>query len=124
VVDERIIDYVLNTQGGIIDHEDEVGGYPNLAVNTISHVLPANMLDTIGNSGYTNLEMWLDSIKAEVEGDSGDPRANAGPDQTVSDGDGNGVEIVTLDGSASYDRNGTIVSYEWKEAQLSLEQLQ
>ena len=43
------------------------------------------------------------------------PTANAGPDQTVVDSDSNGWEVVTLDGSASTDPDGTIVSYEWVE---------
>ena len=34
---------------------------------------------------------------------TGKPVANAGPDQTVKDADGDGVELVTLDGSASHD---------------------
>jgi hypothetical protein len=37
------------------------------------------------------------------------PVATAGPDQNVTD------MIVLLDGSASYDPDGTIVSYEWSE---------
>ena len=41
------------------------------------------------------------------------PRANAGPDVTVSDGDGSGAETVSLDGSGSSDSDGTIVSYAW-----------
>ena len=41
------------------------------------------------------------------------PFADAGPDQTVSDDDDSGVEIVTLDGSASDDPDGTIQLYEW-----------
>ena len=36
------------------------------------------------------------------------PTANAGPDQTVTEGD-----LVNLDGSASSDSDGTIVSWEW-----------
>ncbi|MBN4049166.1 S8 family serine peptidase, partial [archaeon AH-315-M20] len=48
------------------------------------------------------------------------PISNAGPDQTVSDGDGTGNETVTLDGSSSSDPDGTIVSYEWKEGTTSL----
>jgi hypothetical protein len=43
------------------------------------------------------------------------PVANAGADQTVTDDDGDGVALVTLDGSASSDPDGTIVSYEWRE---------
>ena len=46
---------------------------------------------------------------------AGKPIANAGPDQTVKDLDGDGVELVSLDGSASHDDNGTIVAYEWRE---------
>ena len=43
------------------------------------------------------------------------PSANAGSDQDVIDNDRNDVELVTLDGSSSYDNDGTIVSYVWKE---------
>jgi len=42
------------------------------------------------------------------------PIAIAGADQTLSDSDGNGTELVTLDGSGSYDPDGSIVSYEWQ----------
>lgn len=41
------------------------------------------------------------------------PIANAGSDQTVSDTDDNGLETITLDGSASSDSDGFIVSYLW-----------
>lgn len=41
--------------------------------------------------------------------------ADAGPDQAVGDGDGDGFETVSLDGSGSSDPDGTIVSYEWTE---------
>ena len=41
------------------------------------------------------------------------PTANAGPDRNVADTDGQPGESVTLDGSASTDTDGTIVSYEW-----------
>jgi thermitase len=43
------------------------------------------------------------------------PTASAGPDQTVRDTGGNGVELVALNGSASSDPDGAIVSYEWRE---------
>ncbi|MCH8003942.1 MAG: S8 family serine peptidase [Nanoarchaeota archaeon] len=43
------------------------------------------------------------------------PVADAGPDQTVTDSDDDGVEDVILDGSGSSDPDGSIVSYEWTE---------
>lgn len=57
---------------------------------------------------------YLDDIR--VTGLSGPvpPVANAGPDQTVTDSDGNGRATVTLNGSASVDPDGgAIVSYQW-----------
>lgn len=48
------------------------------------------------------------------------PVAVAGPDRTVADADGNGAEGVTLDGSGSYDPDGTIVSFEWREGETLL----
>ena len=46
--------------------------------------------------------------------------ANAGTDQTLTDNDGDGAEIVTLDGSTSSDPDGSIVSYEWREGSTVL----
>jgi hypothetical protein len=43
------------------------------------------------------------------------PTANADDDQTVTDSDDSGYELVTLDGSGSSDSDGTIVSYLWTE---------
>jgi thermitase len=43
------------------------------------------------------------------------PVANAAADQTLTDNDGDGTEIVTLDGSASLDPDGSIVSHAWRE---------
>jgi hypothetical protein len=41
------------------------------------------------------------------------PTAYAGLDQTLTDSDESGSESVTLDGSASSDSDGSIVSYVW-----------
>jgi outer membrane autotransporter protein len=41
------------------------------------------------------------------------PIANAGPDRAIPDTDNQPGEVVTLDGSASTDADGTIVLYEW-----------
>ncbi len=48
------------------------------------------------------------------------PIANAGLDQTLNDADNNTEETVTLDASASYDPDGSIVTYEWKEGETVL----
>ncbi|QPC82050.1 PKD domain-containing protein [Phototrophicus methaneseepsis] len=48
------------------------------------------------------------------------PSANAGTDQTVTDTDNNGSENVMLDGSASTDRDGTIVSYIWTHDEIEI----
>src|SRR5262249_16875089 len=48
------------------------------------------------------------------------PVANAGPDQTLIDTGGDGVELVMLDGSGSSDPDGTIVNYEWREGSTVL----
>jgi hypothetical protein len=43
------------------------GGYPNLAQNRRALTLPANP-NEVTASGYTNLELWLHRMAAEVEG--------------------------------------------------------
>ncbi len=43
------------------------------------------------------------------------PTANAGNNQTVTDTDEGGSEQVTLDGSGSYDSDGTIISWVWSD---------
>jgi hypothetical protein len=43
------------------------------------------------------------------------PVAAAGPDQSVTDTDDSGSEIVTLNGTGSADSDGTIQSYQWFE---------
>lgn len=77
-VDTRIIDDVINGTGGIIDDEDEVGGWPELvstspAVDTdsdgmpdnweLSHSLnpndPGDACDDRDSDGYTNIEEYI-----------------------------------------------------------------
>jgi hypothetical protein len=48
------------------------------------------------------------------------PVANAGPDQTVADSDGDGVQAATLYGIGSSDADGTIVGYVWNEGATKL----
>jgi outer membrane autotransporter protein len=48
------------------------------------------------------------------------PIANAGADRTIADSDGETGEDVALDGTASSDANGTIVSYRWMRNGLQI----
>ena len=81
------------------------------------------LLRTADASGVssTRLDSWtehggLNLHDAMSDGAAaGRPVANAGADQTVKDLDGDGVEAVSLDGTASHDDNGTIVTYQWRE---------
>jgi len=59
-----------------------------------------------------------DSMVVNVEGGTPNalPVADAGSPQTIVDGGADGIESVTLDGSASYDPDGFIVSYTWYDA--------
>jgi hypothetical protein len=48
------------------------------------------------------------------------PIADAGGDYQVTDSDENGTETVILDGSGSFDPDGIIQTYEWKEGGIVL----
>jgi pectate lyase len=75
-VDRRIIEQTRNGTGRIINCvasngtarcERNGGGWPSLAENRRTLSLPANP-NTMTDSGYTNLELWLQRMAAEVEG--------------------------------------------------------
>jgi unsaturated chondroitin disaccharide hydrolase len=48
------------------------------------------------------------------------PVARAGRDQTITDADQDGMEIIILDGSSSYDPDDSIALYEWFEDSVLL----
>ncbi|MBT9310744.1 PKD domain-containing protein [Leptothoe kymatousa] len=56
-----------------------------------------------------------DDVQVNVLPANGGPTADAGPDQTVIDSDGDGVARIDLNATGSTDGDGTIVSYVWKE---------
>ena len=70
-VDRRIISEVKTRTGRFIDSPQDVGGWPNLAQNTRVLSLPSNPNGDSDGDGYTNLEEWLHTYAAEVEGSGG-----------------------------------------------------
>ncbi len=79
-----------------------------------AHTVTLTVTDDAGLTGTDDVIITVDPQPNQ------DPIANAGPDQTVVDGDGNNFETITLDGSGSTDLDGTLVSYDWTEGATSL----
>lgn len=71
-----------------------------------TYTLTATVMDTASQQASDLISVLVDNVNDP-------PVANAGPDQALADADGNGVETATLDGTASYDPDGTITSYQW-----------
>ncbi len=74
--------------------------------------------------GFLYAELWdalsaahaaLVAHEGAPPGGNAPPVADAGADRTVVDSDGDGQEIVALDGSGSSDPDGDALSYEWRE---------
>ena len=78
-----------------------------LSVGT--HTLTLEVMDDDGATGTDSVVVTVNAVPNVP------PVANAGADQVVTDNNGDGVESVMLNGSASSDSDGTIVSYEWRE---------
>lgn len=71
-VDTRILADLANRRGGFIALPSDVGGYPALAVNHRSLMIPTNP-HAVQGSGYTVLEEWLHGMADAVEGGAAAP---------------------------------------------------
>ena len=80
---------------------------------------PASLHVSYTESGLTTVASKSITVSAAVPGNQ-PPVANAGPDQTMADSDGDGLQAVTLYGIGSSDADGTIVSYVWNEGATKL----
>lgn len=79
------------------------GVQPTIAVPTGDNLIALVVEDNDGETASDVVMIYIDTP----------PTAEAGDSQTVTDEDGNGSENITLDGSASTDSDGEIVSYQW-----------
>jgi pectate lyase len=65
-VDARIVYQVTNNTGGLINSPSQVGGYPNIPEERVTHDPPSEVADSDGD-GYTDLEEWLHGKARQVE---------------------------------------------------------
>jgi PKD repeat protein len=85
------------------------GVKPIVTLSTGTHIITLTVTD---NGSLTDTDTVTITVSSPT---NQPPLANAGPDQNVTDSDRNGSEQVTLDGSASSDPDGSIVSFVWRE---------
>ncbi|MDP2647666.1 MAG: S8 family serine peptidase [Candidatus Yanofskybacteria bacterium] len=90
------------TNGSWVKEWTDISAYDGKQVRLIFY------FDTIDNL-YNNFEGWyVDDVHILGAVSNQQPVANAGPDQS-----GQTEQIITFDGSGSYDPDGSIVSYIW-----------
>src|SRR6266508_2897936 len=87
-------------------NEIATGAAPSVAFTVGAHDVTLTVTDNGGATASDHVNVTVSPNAA--------PTANAGPDQFVSDSDGNGVQSVTLSGGGT-DSDGTITSYVWTE---------
>jgi hypothetical protein len=83
------------------------GVNPTVNFSAGLHTIVLTVTDDDGSTGTDTVIITVTSNNA--------PTANAGNDQTVTDSDNSGSEIVSLSGDESSDLDGSIVSYVWRE---------
>ena len=85
------------------------GVRPTVTLDVGVHVLTLTVTDGPGLTDTDDVQITIRPPELRA------PTADAGLNRTVTDVDGSGDEAVTLDGSASFDPDGTIVAYAWTE---------
>jgi hypothetical protein len=119
------ISYTLGASSGFAapggTFQDAAGGALN------SHAITMNTSSPGPKSGTLTITMTgadeatrVINITGNVVPPNQPPIANAGPDQTLTDSGNDGTEPVALDGSGSYDPDGSITDYLWTEEGTTL----
>ena len=106
-VDGRIARYVWMEGDDVV--ADSASATSEVPLNVGTHTLTLVVTDNRSAQGTDEVVIIVNSPAQQA------PVADAGPDQTILDSDSSGFEIVTLDGCASQDLDGTIIRYEWSE---------
>jgi WD40 repeat protein len=115
ITDIPVTDISWSPDGAIIAATNADGSIQLYNAETLA------LLQTLLRTNSAVVAWSPDGTKLAFEGRSGDfevkslPTANPGTNQTLTDTDNNGSELVTLDGTVSTDPDGTIEHYEWLE---------
>ena len=92
-----------------------LGTGPILTDVSFGHGVHTVQLLTTDNDGGSTGDLVTITVNQTFPNNQA-PVANAGPDQTIIDTDGNTLEVVTIDGTGSSDPDGNIVSYAWRKS--------
>ena len=104
--DGTIASYEWDTDGD--GTTDATGATPSVTLGIGTTTITLTVTD---DAGATDTDQVTITVEEGVQ--NNDVVADAGPDQTVADSDGNGSESVTLDGSNSTTTARSMRSYEW-----------
>lgn len=105
----------FDPDGTIVSYEWREGGVliatgvsPSVGFAVGGHTVELTVTDDDGATAVDIVQITVDEPPNQL------PTANAGPDQTVVDADDSGDEVVALDGTGSFDPDGTVTAYEWR----------
>jgi len=111
--DGDALTYLWTAPGGItLDDETAVAPTftaPEVEIDDVDYTFTLVVNDGQEDSGADEVTITVMDVPPPNE----PPVADAGADVEIVDLDGNGMEEITLDGSGSYDSDGTIASYSW-----------
>ncbi|MCE7973653.1 MAG: PKD domain-containing protein [Leptolyngbya sp. PLA1] len=100
---------------------DAPGGGANAHTISMSTATVGTINGTLTiNSDDPDLPARTIVLTGVVTGGNLPPVANAGPDFVVHDADSDGSQPATLNGTASFDPDGSIVNYLWREGSTTI----